>query len=84
MFKNYVFSGFRVARPKSKDIEKLCFLPGKALLLQGFFNVEHSPRRFAEEKQKAQKTTKYAFRISSVDNHRAKRKTLSTLNHQNA
>ena len=81
MFENYVFSGFRVARPKSKDIEKLCFLPGKALLLQGFFNVEHSPRRFAEEKQKAKKT-KYAFRM--VDNHRAKRKTLSTLNHQNA
>ena len=62
MFKNYVFSGFPVARPKPKDIEKLCFLPGKALLLQGFFNVEHSPRRFAEEKQKAkQKKQKMRF-----------------------
>ena len=61
MFKNYVFSGFRVARPKSKDIEKLCFLPGKALLLQGFFNVEHSPRRFAEEKQKAKKKQNMRF-----------------------
>ena len=84
MFKNYVFSGFPVARPKSKDIEKLCFFTWESAAVARFFNVEYSSRRFAEEKQKAKQTDKNAFRISSVDHHRAKRKTLSTLNHQNA
>ena len=29
MFKKYAFSGFPIARPKSKDLEKLCFYMGK-------------------------------------------------------
>ena len=58
MFKNYVFSGFPVARPKSKDIEKLCLLTWESAAAARFFNVEHSPRRFAEEKEKAKQKDK--------------------------
>ena len=80
-----MFFRFPSSKAQTEGHRKTMLFTWESAAVARVFNVEHSPRRFAEEKQTAkQKKEKNALRISSVDHHRAKRKTLSTLNHQSA